>query len=183
MMKNSNSPTFIFLLTIFLATSQCFITVTAQNLIAQVCKKTPLDSLCRSFLQSGSRTSQGDLKGLSLIATNASQARAARLSKYIDTIVKDNPKAKDALKCVEGLSRIAWDLAPFAFNALQTNDKKAAAEVMSTVVVTAKECKLSLKQKPQAVLQKQWDQLKNEANTMYKSVVVNESIIKMLLLS
>ncbi|GFZ13883.1 hypothetical protein Acr_24g0000730 [Actinidia rufa] len=183
MMKNSNSPTFIFLLTI-LATSQCFVTVTAQNLIAQVCKKTPLDSLCRSILQSGSRTSQGDLKGLSLIATNASQARATRLSKYIDSIVKDNPKAKDALKmCRETYKIIARDLAPFAFNALQTNDKKAAAEVMSTVVVTAKECKLSLKQKPQAVLQKQWDQLKNEANTMYKSVVVNESIIKMLLLS
>ncbi|GMP77484.1 hypothetical protein CsSME_00033750 [Camellia sinensis var. sinensis] len=176
----------IFLLTIFLISlnhCQCSITIFRKDLITKICKKTPNYKLCKSTLKSGDQVSQIAIKGLCLIATNASMTKSKRFLSDMNILYKKYPEFQSFLiKCNEKIRTIGWELIPNAIQALENNDiSKAVEETMSKAVIGADECINSSKIKKPIVIPKDpRKKLKNDANSVYNLFAVNVSILKQM---
>ncbi|GMP77487.1 hypothetical protein CsSME_00033753 [Camellia sinensis var. sinensis] len=171
--------TIIFLLTIFLISlnhCQCSITIFRKDLITKVCKKTPNYKLCKSTLKSGDRISQTAIKGLCVIATNASMTKSKRFLSNMNILYKKYPEFQSFLiKCKKRIMTIGWELIPNALQALENNDtSKAAQETMSKAVIGADECINSVKiKRPIVIPEDPWKKLKDDANSVYNLFAVN----------
>ncbi|CAL5416470.1 unnamed protein product [Camellia sinensis] len=175
--------TIIFLLTIFLISlnhCQCSITIFRKDLITKVCKKTPNYKLCKSTLKSGDRISQTAIKGLCVIATNASMTKSKRFLSNMNILYKKYPEFQSFLiECKKRIRTIGWELIPNALQALENNDtSKAAQETMSKAVIGADECINSVKiKRPIVIPEDPWKKLKDDANSVYNLFAVNSSCL------
>ncbi|XP_045829529.1 cell wall / vacuolar inhibitor of fructosidase 1-like [Trifolium pratense] len=145
-----------------------------ENLIQQICKKTPNYALCIQYLHSDPKAPSADVRGLALIMVNVMKNKAnIAINKIHQLIGKSPPDQKEALdNCADNYNAIVVADIPEATEALLKGNPKFAEDGANDAVVEARGCENGFKGK---------SPLTAENNAMRDASAITAAIVRNLL--